>query len=98
MITLTTPVTVNAALGGSATVTYEKLVLAPLTFDPIGQSISGTLRLTSTSTPAAPPIFGSFTATVPTNEFVMRLDQGFHSAKRLILSGAQATAITNNIE
>lgn len=99
MITLTNPVAVNSVLGTTATnVNYEKLVLAPLTFDAVGQVISGTCRLTSTSTPAAPPIMGSFVASVPAGDFVLRLDQGHHVAKRLLLTGPQAAAITANIE
>lgn len=36
MSTLTNPPTINSVLGGDAPVGYDKLVLAPITLDPLG--------------------------------------------------------------
>ena len=51
MITLQTPPSINSVLGGNVPVSYNKLVIAPFTMDPVGLSITGTLQLSSTSVP-----------------------------------------------
>lgn len=97
MITLTTPRTVNSVLGSATTVSYEKVVLAPFTMDIVNQRVTGTLRMTSTSTPAMQPIIGTFTINVPTSEFTIEIQQ-LDFYRRIVLSGAQNTAILNQIE
>lgn len=59
MITLTTPEQINSVLGGSVPVSYDKLVISPINFNPISQSISANMVLTSTSKPSMPSIQGN---------------------------------------
>ena len=64
MITLTTAPQINSVLGGNAPVDYNKLVLGPFTLDPVTSTVSGTIRLTSTSVPAMQAIKGTLTITI----------------------------------
>jgi hypothetical protein len=61
MITLTTPPQVNTILGGTSLVGYDKLVLTPMTLDPVTGTVQATVRLTSTSQPAMQPLTGRLT-------------------------------------
>jgi hypothetical protein len=58
MITITNPATVNSILGGNAPVGYSKLVLSPFVMNPVERTITGELRLTSTTSPEMPVIQG----------------------------------------
>ena len=58
MITLTVPVEVNSVLGGNAPIGYDKVVVAPLTLDANQLTVSGEIRIISTSTPTMQPIVG----------------------------------------
>ena len=92
MITLTTPAQVNSVLGGNSPVSYDKLVVGPFTFDPIGMVVNAKLRLTSTASAAMPPIGGTLTITTGTAVLeiaVERLD--FY--RRVVLTGPQNDAV-----
>lgn len=97
MITLTTPALINSILGGTQTVSYEKLVIGPFTMDGVTQTINGTLRLTSTSNPSMQPIQGRISISVATAELVLEVQQ-LDFYRRIVLNGAQNTAVLAIIE
>lgn len=97
MITLTTPRDINSVLGGTAPIPYNKLVLSPFTMDGVGQTISGTLRLTATSAPTMQAIQGTVRISVPSAEIIIEVPQ-LDFYRRLVLSSAQNTAILAQIE
>jgi hypothetical protein len=97
MSTLTTPHTINSVLGGTAPVAYNKLVLGPFTMDGVTQTISGTLRLTSTATPSMQPIVGRLQVNVPSAELVIEVQQ-LDFYRRIVTSSPQNTAILGQIE
>lgn len=97
MITLTTAQVLKSVLGGSATVAFGKLVLSPFVMDPVAQTISGSVRLTSTVDTTMQPVIGSFRISVPLSELVIEVPQSdFY--RRVVLSSAQNTAILNQIQ
>jgi hypothetical protein len=97
MITLTTPTEINSVLGGSAPIAYNKLVLGPFTMNGVEQTISGVVRLTATSAPTMQAITGALRINVPSAELVIEVPQ-LDFYRRIVLSGAQNTAILNQIE
>lgn len=97
MITLTTPAEINSVLGGTAPVPYNKLVVAPLRFDAVNQTITGDLRLTATSNASMQPITGNLRISVPGAELVIEVAQ-LDFYRRVVTSGAQNTAILAIIE
>jgi hypothetical protein len=97
MITLTTPPQINSILGGSAPVAYNKLVLGPFDMDPIGQTVTGALRLTSTASPQMQPIIGTLSISVPAATVTVAVQQ-LDFYRQITTSGAQNTAILNIIE
>jgi hypothetical protein len=97
MITLTTPTTINSILGGSAPVPYDKLVIGPFTMDPVAQTITGTLRLTSSANASMQPITGSLRISVPAAEVIVEVQQ-LDFYRRIITSSPQNTAILGWIE
>ena len=94
MITLTTPAQINSVLGGNAPVGYDKLVLTPFTITPLDSSISGKLRLTSTTNPEMQEIVGSLQ--IRSGELVVEVGQ-LDFYRRIQLSAAQITSVTNII-
>lgn len=98
MITLTTPKEINSVLGGNAPVAYNKLVLGPFTMNGVDQTIIGTLRLTSTSTPSMQPITGTVRINIPGgNELIIEVPQ-LDFYRRIVLTSPQATSVINQIE
>lgn len=97
MITLTVAQVVKSQLGGNATENYQKLVISPFTMDPVNQTVTAQIRLTSTSTPAMQPITGTLRISVPSSELVIEVQQ-LDFYRRLVLSSGQNTAILNQIE
>ena len=75
MITLTTPPQINSILGGNAPVDYNKLVLGPFTLDPVGSTVSGTIRLTSTASPAMQAITGRLQISIAQNILTVEVAQ-----------------------
>jgi hypothetical protein len=96
MIALATPPQINSVLGGNVPVGYDKLVLSPFTLDPVAQSISGTLRLTSTSAPQMQPVTGWLSINVPTSELVLEVKQ-LDFYRRIVLSAAQNNSVLSII-
>lgn len=97
MITLTTAPQINSVLGGSAPVAYNKLVIGPFTMDPIGQTISGQLRLTSTGTPTMQPILGTLSISVPTATVKVEVPQ-LDFYRQITTNSPQNTSILSWIE
>lgn len=92
MITLTTAPEIFSVLGGSTKVAYEKMVLSPFSLDPVNQSISGTVRLTSKLSTDMPAITGSFRISVLASELVVEVQQ-LDFYRRIVLDGAQKNAV-----
>lgn len=97
MITLTTAPQINSILGGSAPVAYNKLVIGPFSMDPVGQTITGTLRLTSTSTPTMQPILGTLTISVPSATVKVEVSQ-LDFYRQITTTSPQNTSILGWIE
>ncbi len=97
MITLTAAFPVRSQLGSATTINYEKAVIGPFTMDPIGQTVSGTIRLTSTSAPTAEPIMGTFRASVPGAELIISVPQ-FNTTRRIVLTSPQTTSLLGQIQ
>lgn len=96
MITLTTPAQINSVLGGNAPVGYDKVVLTPFTMTPADNSISGTVLLTSTTTPEMSPIFGVLRIrTAPAEVFIEVAQLDFQ--RRVQLSAGQVNSVINII-
>ena len=93
MITLTTPAQINSVLGGATTVTYDHLVLSPVSHDPQALTITGTIRLTST---ASPEITGSLTVNAATGKLEVSVQQ-LDFYRRVTLSPAEITAVRTMI-
>lgn len=97
MITLSQPAEINSILGGNAPIAYNKLVIGPFTMDPVAQTISGTLRLTSTGNTTMQAITGRLSISVPAAEVIVEVQQ-LDFYRRIITNSGQNTAILNQIE
>lgn len=92
MITLTTPPQINSILGGDAPVGYNKLVISPITLDPVGTAIQGTLKLTSTASPDMTTITGSLRINLATSELIVEVQQ-LDFYRRVVLTAGQKTSV-----
>lgn len=92
MISLTTPAQINSVLGGNAPVNYDKLVLSPFTLDAIANTVSGTLKLTSTGNPDMQPITGGLKVVVGAGELVIEVPQ-LDFYRRVTLSAGQQQSV-----
>jgi hypothetical protein len=97
MITLTTPPSVNSVLGGISPVGYNHLIVAPFTMDPMTLLITGSVRLTATSAPTMQAIIGRLTINASTGVLEVEVTQ-LDFYRRIQLSGAQITSVTNIIQ
>jgi hypothetical protein len=97
MITLTTPHAINSVLGGDAPVPYNKLVLGPFTMDGVTQVVTGTLRLTSTTSPQMQPITGTLRISVPNAGVTVEVAQ-LDFYRQITTNSGQNTGILNIIE
>ena len=99
MITLTTPPKVTAKLGSTLAgdqVSYDKMVLAPLTLDRVAQTISGNVRLTSTAAPTMQAIIGSLSISVPTSTLTIEVRQ-LDFYRQITLDSGQNTTVLSII-
>jgi hypothetical protein len=97
MITLTTPSQINSILGGNAPVSYDKLVVSPMNFNPVDQTIVGQIRLTSTADPAMDAVTGSLRVDVSKSELLIDVPQ-VDFRRRIVLSAGQKTSVLSMIE
>lgn len=95
MITLTTPSQINSVLGGNAPVGYDKLVITPITFDPIARTIRANLRLTSTANPGMEPVGG--TLAVSEGEVTVSVEQINFRRRITPLTAGQQTSVRGMI-
>ena len=96
MITLTTPAQINSVLGGNSPVGYDHLVLTPFSMDPMGLTVSGSLRLTSTASPDMQAIMGSLRINASSGELVVEVQQ-LDFYRRIQLSAGQITSVRSII-
>lgn len=97
MITLSQPHEINAILGGNLPIPYDKFVVSPYTMDAVAQTVTGTLRLTSSANPSMQTILGSLRISVPAAEVIVEVQQ-LDFYRRIVTSSGQNTAILGWIE
>jgi hypothetical protein len=91
MITLTTPPEINSVLGGNTPVAYDKLVIAPFTFDPVGLMINANLQLSSTTVPTMQVIRGTLQINTSNGQLTIEVPQ-LDFYRKISLSGGQLTS------
>ena len=91
-ITLTTASQVNTLLGGSSTVAYDHVVISPLTFNPVNNTINGTVRLTSSTEPDMDVITGSLVIDNGTGSLLIDISQ-LDIRRKMQLSPAQILSV-----
>lgn len=96
MIILTSPPSVKSVLGGSGTVNYDKFVLISIHYEPIDQTVTATVRLTSSANPDMQAITGRLNINRATGKLEIQVDQ-LDFYRRVSLTGPQSTAIENQI-
>ena len=96
MITLTTPPQINSVLGSTTTVGYDKLVIGPFTLNPVGSTITGSVRLTSTANAQMQPILGSLTISVPNGLLTVEVVQ-LDFARQIQLNAGQINSVNTII-
>lgn len=91
-------------LGGDAPVGYNHLVLSPINLSPVDRTVTGQLRLTSTTNPEMPVIQGALSILLGPGTLEVRVEQ-LDFYRKLALSAGQITAVQgwintaqNNIE
>jgi hypothetical protein len=92
MITLTTAPQINSVLGGTVPVQFDRLVLSPLNFEAVAQTISGTVRLSSTAAPDMAPITGRLWVDVKAGVLEVEVGQ-IDFYRRIKLNAGQITAV-----
>lgn len=97
MITLTTPHAIRTVLGGTAAINFDKVVIAPMTFDGVSQTINGTIRVSSSASPTEPPVMGTFSASVPGAQLLFEIPV-LDIRKRVQLDSNLNTALLAQIE
>jgi hypothetical protein len=103
MITLTTPAQVNSVLGGSTLVGYDHMVLSPITYDTVNQTIAATIRLTSTANPNMQVITGTMfvSAATFTSDTTGKLEvtvEKLDFYRRVALSAAELEAVVGMVQ
>ena len=91
-ITLTSPAQINSVLGGNVPVSYDKLVISRLNFDPVLMTVKGGLSLTSTAAPEMQEITGSLTILTASARLEISVEQ-LDFYRRVALSGPQNAAV-----
>lgn len=96
MITLTTPAAVNTVLGGSATVGYDKFVLASITYDTVAMSLRANIRITSTAAPDMQAITGTMQVNCATAVLTIEVSQ-LDFFRQVRLTGPQNDSVQTQI-
>ena len=91
-ITLTAAASINSVLGGNTPVGYQHLVLSPFTMDPVANTVSGTLRLTSDASPEMQAIIGNLNINASSGVLIIEVSQ-LDFYRRIQLSAGQITAV-----
>ena len=92
MITLTTPATINSVLGGNAPVSYDKMVLSQITFQPVAMDVAANITLTASSDADMQPITGTFSVKWATKKLTVSVPQ-LDFYRQITLSVAQQNAV-----
>jgi hypothetical protein len=96
MITLTTPPAINAVLGGNSPVNYDKMVLSPLSLDPVAQNMSAAVRLSSSTNADMQVIAGTLLISASTGILEIRVEQ-LDFYRRVVLNATQRTWVTDQL-
>ncbi len=96
-ITLTTPPSLNNTLGGSTSVSYDHVVMSPLSFDAVNKTISGTARITASASPKADVVTGTLRIDISKNILVFNIEQ-LDLIHKSELSPAQIIAVQGMLD
>ena len=96
MITLTNPQLVKSVLGGTDTVEYDHMFLAPITIDAESNTINAAVKITSNSDPDMQALLGNLTINTSTGILVISVQQ-LDFYRRIQLSAGQITTINSVI-
>ena len=91
-ITLTTPASLNTILGGNTLVDYDHVVLSPLNFNPVENTVSSTVRITASGDPEMDVVIGSLSINVGQGKLTFQVPQ-LDMVRKMQLSAPQITAI-----
>lgn len=91
MITLSIASVINSVLGANSPVNYDKVVLSPITIQPIQRVIQGSLNLTSTASPNMQAVVGTFTVDLVGATCSIFISQ-LNFQRRIVLTGPQVSA------
>lgn len=98
MITLTSPAVINAVLGGSLPVSYDKLVLSSLTHNPVNMTVTGSVLLTATAAPDMQPLTGNLSIWAQLSQGGLEISvTQIDFYRKVKLSSAQAQAVMGMI-
>ena len=92
-IALTVAPQINTVLGGNTQVSYDTVVLSPVTFDQYQNRVSAKVRLTASGEPDMDIIQGSLEIFVGQGKLVFTVPQ-LDIVRKMTLSGAQITAVS----
>lgn len=96
MITLTTPAQINSVLGGNTPVSYDHLVISPLTYDIAALTILATIKISSSSNPTMQAILGRLTVNASTGFLEVEVQQ-LDFYRRIQMSAGQITSVQTMI-
>jgi hypothetical protein len=96
MITLTTPASVNSVLGGNAPISYDKFVLASITYDTVNKQVTSQITISSSANPDMQAVTGSMTINCVTAKLTIAVPQ-LDFYRQVTLTGPQNTFVTDNV-
>lgn len=92
MITLNIAPTIKSILGGSSTVSYNKVVLSTISYDVSNAQITAQVKLTSTADTSMQAIFGTLKINAATAMLTIEVEQ-LDFRRQLALTGPQNIAV-----
>lgn len=96
-IELTTPSTINTVLGGNTLVSYDHVVLSPITINPVSLLLNATVRLTASAEPDMDVVTGNLTINLSQGTLLFIVEQ-LDIVRRMQLSPGQITSVQNILD
>jgi len=91
-ITLTTPAQINSVLGGNVLIGYDHVVLTPITINQVTNTLSASVRLTSSANPEMDVISGNLNINTGAGTLIFTVEQ-LDMVRKMQLSAPQITAV-----